>query len=356
MGSRVTKLMRTKNPRLIADIESDPFGERTHAAAHRRIKVLGGRFDFESNSAELLQLVDTAYAGLPNHQFSATPPRFRIRLRLTPKAGVPISRRHPSKGGSRPPAISMIQGGGILGSATDSSTFAVLSPEKREALVSVSRSMLRFPYHVRYELIEFAVFTLASRAQRLVPLHAACIGLNGRGILLMGTTGAGKTTVALHCLLDGFDFLSEDSVFVEPKSMKATGVANFLHVRAESLRWLERSPQTLLIRRSPTIRRRSGVKKFELDLRNKQFLLAQKPLKVIAVAFLTPQRASGGPILRLMSKASATAKMLEMQGYGASLPQWRAFRENFSQLTLFEARRGRHPYETVEALRTILQS
>jgi hypothetical protein len=249
----------------------------------------------------------------------------------------------------------MIQGGGILGSATDSSTFAVLSPERREALVSVSRSMLRFPYHVRYELIEFAAFTLASRAQHLVPLHAACVGLNGRGILLMGPTGAGKTTVALHCLLDGFDFLSEDSVFVEPKSMKATGVANFLHVRAESLRWLGRSPQTSLIRRSPTIRRRSGVKKFEMDLRSKQFHLAQKPSKVVAIAFLTPQRASGGPILRWVGKASASAKMLDMQGYGASLPQWRAFRENFAQLALFEARRGHHPSETVQALRTFLQ-
>jgi hypothetical protein len=347
--------MRTKNPRLIPDIESDPFGERTIAAAHRRVNVLGGRFDFESNSPELLRLVDTAYAGLPNHQFSSRPPRFRIRLRLTPKAALPQSRKLPAHGRSRPPAISMIQGGGILGSATDSSTFAVLSPERREALVSVSRSMLRFPYHVRYELIEFAAFTLASRAQRLVPLHAACVGLNGRGILLMGPTGAGKTTVALHCLLNGFDFLSEDSVFIEPKSMKATGVANFLHVRAESLRWLERSPQTSLIRRSPTIRRRSGIKKFEMDLRNKQFRLAQKPLKIVAVAFLTPQRASGGPILRLAAKASATAKMLDMQGYGASLPQWRAFRENFSHLALFEARRGRHPDETVEALRAFLQ-
>ena len=146
----------------------------------------------------------------------------------------------------------MIEGGGILGSATDSSTFVVLSPERREALVSVSRSMLHFPVsRFGSELIEFAVFTLASRAQRLVPLHAACVGLNGHGILLMGLTGAGKTTVALHCLLNGFDFLSEDSVFVAPKSMTATGIANFIHVRAESLRWLEGSPLSLLIQRSP---------------------------------------------------------------------------------------------------------
>jgi hypothetical protein len=339
--------MRTRIPRPTPDIESDPFGERTIAAYHRRLNLLGARFDFESNSPELLNLVDAAFGGLPKHRFSSRPPRFRIRLRLTPNPAV--------AGWSQPPAISMIRGGGFLGSATDASTFVVLFLEKREALVSVSRSMMRFPYHVRYELIEFAVFTLASRAQSLVPLHAACVGLNGRGILLMGPTGAGKTTVALHCLLDGFDFLSEDSVFVAPNSMKATGAANFIHVRAESLRWLERSPRSLLTRRAPTIRRRSGVKKLEIDLRSKHVHLAQKPLKIVAIAFLTSQRASGGPILRSLTKASATTKMVDMQGYGASLPQWRAFRDNFSQLALLEARRGGHPNDTVQALRSLLK-
>jgi serine kinase of HPr protein (carbohydrate metabolism regulator) len=55
-------------------------------------------------------------------------------------------------------------------------------------------------YLTRYELIEFAVFTLAQRVQGLVPLHAACVGRAGRGLLLMGGSGAGKSTLALHCL------------------------------------------------------------------------------------------------------------------------------------------------------------
>src|SRR5258708_36266490 len=135
--------------------------------------------------------------------------------------------------------------------------------------------MLRFPYHTRYEVIEFAVFTLASRAQRLVPLHAACVGLDGRGILLMGPSGSGKSTVALQCLLDGFDFLSEDSVFVAPNSMRATGTANFLHVREDSLCWLGRSRARSMIRNSPIIRRRSGAGQFERDLPRGAFTLGQ---------------------------------------------------------------------------------
>ena len=68
-----------------------------------------------------------------------------------------------------------------------------------------------------------------------MPLHAACVGQGGRGVLLIGESGAGKSTASLHCLLRGLDFVSEDSIFATPDTMLATGVANFLHVRCDSL-------------------------------------------------------------------------------------------------------------------------
>jgi hypothetical protein len=229
-----------------------------------------------------------------------------------------------------------------------------MSERERAALVVVSPQMLRFPYHVRYELIEFAVFALAARAQRLVPLHAACVGHGGRGLLLMGPTGAGKSTVSLHCLLDGFDFLSEDSVFVAPKTLLATGVANFLHVRGDSLRWLGGSREAAAIRKSPVIRRRSGVKKFEVDLRRAPFRLAQSPLKIIGIVFLSAQDAGARPLLKLLPKKAVLGNLAAMQAYGASQPQWQTFIRKVSHLDSFELRRGRHPHETVEVLRSVL--
>jgi hypothetical protein len=248
----------------------------------------------------------------------------------------------------------MLHGAGLLGGATASSNVVVLSPREGAALVVVSPQMLRFPYHTRYELIEFTVFTLAARAQSLVPLHAACVGLGRRGILLMGPSGAGKSTVALHCLLNGLDFLSEDSVFVVPDTMLATGVANFLHVRADSLRWLGRSREAAAIARSPVIRRRSGVKKFEVDLRRERFQLAKSPLRIVGVVFLSSQKAGAQPLLKPLSKPDLHAKLAFEQGYGASQPQWRTFDRNVSRIAAFELRRGRHPLESVDALRSLL--
>jgi len=292
--------------------------------------------------------VHSAYAHLPGHRLSTVAPRLRVGLLLAPADR--------SRMRSAPPPLAMFSGAGFLGGATNSSGFVVMSPSERTALVVVSPELLRFRYHVRYELIEFAVFTLAARAQGLVPLHAACVGRGGRGLLLMGPSGSGKSTVALHCLLQGFDFVSEDSAFLAPHTMLATGVANFLHVRSDSLRWLGRTRDAAAIRESPVIRRRSGVRKFEVDLRGGGYQLAATPLKTAAIVFLSAQSAGDRPLLTTLPRSKLLAKLAAAQAYAANQPEWTAFGKSVSGLNAFELRRGRHPLEAVEALRELLGS
>lgn len=335
-------------PTMVADLYSDPFLERAPLIAREPLQLLGAMFQFESNSRQLLRLADLACAGLPRHRLSAVVPRLRVALQLS--AGKRPSRR------SEPPAPAMLSGAGFLSGATDASNFVVLSPLQRAALVVVSPEMLRFPYHTRYELIEFAVYTLAARAQRLVSLHGACVGRRDRGVLLMGSSGSGKSTVALHCLLQGFDFLSEDSVFVAPDTLLATGLANFLHVRSDSLRWIARARDAARIRKSRVIRRRSGVSKFEVDLRRGDYRLAASALKIGAVVFLSAQRADARSLLTPLSKSELLARLKTTQAYAANQPEWSTFGRNVSRLDAFELRRGRHPLEAVEALRELLDS
>jgi len=335
-----------ENDAVVADLFCDPFNERVPALARETLQLLGGRFQFESDSRPLLRLAMTAFGGLPAHRLSAAPPRMRVRLVLG-AAG----KRHAR---SEPPLPAMFSGAGFLGGATASSDFVVVSPREQAILVVVSPRMLRFPYHTRYELLEFAVFTLAARVQGLVPLHAACVGAKGRGVLLMGPSGSGKSTVALQSLLDGLDFLAEDSVFVAPKTMLATGLSNFMHVRADSVRWVARAKDAATIRKSPIIRRRSGVRKFEVDLRRGGFRLAPAALQTSAVVFLSAQSASGGPLLRSLSRSAVQGRLTQAQAYAASQPQWPLFMRNVLRLEAFELRRGHHPLEAVNALRELL--
>jgi len=333
-------------PTLVPDLLCDPFGERATLIVRKPLQLLGAEFQFESNSRQLLRLADLACAGLPRHRLSAVVPRLRVGLR--------VSSGKRTYGRSEPPPLGMMSGAGFLGGATDSSSFVALSPQQRTALVVVSPQMLRFPYHTRYELIEFAVYTLAARAQGLVSLHGACVGRGRQGVLLMGASGAGKSTLALHCLLQGFDFLSEDSVFVTPDTLLATGLANFMHVRSDSLRWIAGSREAARIRKSRVIRRRSGVSKFEVDLRRGDYRLAASALKVGAVVFLSARSANGQALLTRLSKADLLARLRTTQAYAANQPEWTTFSRSVSGVDAFELRRGHHPREAVEALRGLL--
>jgi hypothetical protein len=239
----------------------------------------------------------------------------------------------------------------------DGANFVALSPEQRSALVVVSKDMLRFPYHIRYEMLEFAVYVLASRVQGLVPLHAACFGRAGQGILLSGASGSGKSTLSLHCLLQGMDFLAEDSVLVRPDGLLATGVANFLHVRPDSLRFLDEAGQASITRStSSVIRRRSGVEKLEIDLRHPRYRLAPAPLRIGAVVFVSPRSADASALLVPMRKAEVTRQLAASQRYAANQPGWSDFSRQVSRLPAFELRRGHHPLQGVEALEKLLPS
>jgi hypothetical protein len=329
------------------DQHPDPFQERASKLATAKVRALGADILFESSSPSLLARVREAYDGLPRHRFPGPAPQLRIRLLLRSEDPTPVARP------AGPRDLEMFSGGGWMGATSRGSDGVVLSLRDRTALVMVSPRTARSTYHTRYELIEFAVFTLASRCQHLVPLHGACVGYAGAGVLLMGPSGSGKSTVTMMSLMSGLDFLAEDAVFVAPQSLLATGVPNYLHVRSDSLKWLSAADQALL-RRSPVIRRRSGVRKFEVDLRQGGYRLAPRPLKISAVVFLAATHSPAGRLLRPISKRQLLLRAANEQAYAANLPQWRPFSSHLSRLPAFELRRGEHPAESVAAIRTLL--
>jgi hypothetical protein len=325
----------------------DPFGERRRGVLRTRLQLLGGQFEFETDSARLLRLVRLAYARLPAHRFSTAVPQFHVRLMLTPPAPDVLR-------GAEPPPVRALAAGGILCGAMDGSGFVTLAVRERSALIVIPHHLLRHSYHARYELLEFAVYVLAARVLRLVPLHAACVGRGGEGILLLGPSGSGKSTLVLQCLYEGLDFLAEDSVLVRPRGLLATGVANFLHVRPDALRFLDGAARAALLRSGAIIRRRSGVRKLEIDLRCPAYRLAPSPLRIRAVLFLSARRARSDRLLVPLRRSAVLKRLATSQRYAAHQPGWSAFSDRVSTLPAYELRRGAHPHESVEVLRALL--
>jgi len=326
---------------------ADPFGERAACDFVCRRTVLGGRFRFASDSQALLQQVEAAYGGLPAGELPGAVD-FNVELRLLPAR---TERR------GTPPPVRQHAGAGLLCGVMDECNYVVLDPHGRRALVAASQDMLGHPYHLRYELIEFAVFTLAARGMGLVPLHGACVGCGGRGVLLLGESGAGKSTLALHSLLRGLDFLAEDAVFVRPDGLLAVGVPNFLHLRPDARDLVAPCRAREWLQRSPRIERRSGVEKIEADLRQGIGRLAGGPLELVGAVRVSPERAAAGEALLVpLDAAEAAAWLVGNQPYAATQPGWQAFVQALAQRGVHRLRRGGDPEASIDALCRLLDA
>jgi hypothetical protein len=84
-----------------------------------------------------------------------------------------------------------------------------------EVLVSVLEPVEEAAWAVTRPLFTLPLLELLKR-RGIYGVHAAGVAGGGRGILLAGGTGAGKTTLALALVEDGFDFLGDDMLFLSP--------------------------------------------------------------------------------------------------------------------------------------------
>ena len=326
------------------DIERDPFLEHDAATSRWRARVLGAQVEFSSNSRQLLAIAQDAFARVPQHRWSRDASCV-VRVRLERVRGG-MSR-------AAPPKPVLTSGAGLLLGHVDDRNFVVIDPAGARALIQVDDSMLRHRRLVRYELIEFATITLATRVQGLVALHAGCVGIRGRGVLLLGSSGAGKSTLALQSALAGLDFLAEDSVFVNPATLYATGLSAYVHPREDSLRLIGDPRARRAIRKAPGIRRRSGVHKREIDLRRGLARLAPRPLRIAATVVLSARRSRGGDNLVPLTSVELRRVLRAEQPYAAARPGWREFEQRVIRAGAF--RLGRvSPADGVAALRKLL--
>lgn len=321
----------------------DPFRERQVRHAARTLRMLGADFRFTADDSRLLRIVDAAFAGLPPLRFRRTPAVLDVQLQL-------------QTGGRRrgePPMARYSSGAGLLCGTVDARNFAIADPAGKRAYVAIDEAMLQSPYHARYELLEFAAMTLAARVLGLVPLHGACISRRGRAVLLLGGSGAGKSTLCLHGLLDGLDLVSEDSVFVEPATLRAVGLANYLHLRPGSTRFLHTRALTQSIRASPTIRRRSGVRKAEIDVRKSPLRAAQRTPRIVATVIVTTRQGRDGAELKRLDAPEFASRLARDQPYAAKQKGWSAF-VAAARGGAYELRRGAHPGDSVRLLHALL--
>jgi hypothetical protein len=84
---------------------------------------------------------------------------------------------------------------------------------RRTLSAGVSAAVVRDSSFWKEKLIPITLGVLGS-AMGLVPVHCACLELNGDGLLIAGASGAGKSTLSVALSEDGFNYVSDDWTYI----------------------------------------------------------------------------------------------------------------------------------------------
>ena len=190
----------TLNPQLWhpAPVASDPLLYQVELPFQAIFHPMGHAVELSSNSADVLNAATKLWWRYP--ALAETPP---VRIRVI--CG-------PSGAASREPSLPRGQGH-LLSIVHGPHDFAVADLTSGFAFACLSHLSISDSSYFRYYFLEPLAYVLLA-ARHFAFVHASCISRNGRGILLCGDSGAGKTCVAYNCAKRGWDFVSGDAVHV----------------------------------------------------------------------------------------------------------------------------------------------
>jgi hypothetical protein len=101
--------------------------------------------------------------------------------------------------------------GHLMTVSADAANCAVCDLDRGVGFCVVTPATIADSGYFRYYFLEGVVLSAIERLY-MVSLHAACVALEGRGILLCGDSGSGKTCLTYACARAGFTYISDDAI------------------------------------------------------------------------------------------------------------------------------------------------
>jgi hypothetical protein len=164
--------------------------------------------------------------------------------------------------------------------------------------------------YVRYHFLD-AMALLLIEALYLTPIHAACVSREGRGLLLCGESGAGKSSLSYACARRGWTFISDDASFLVRGGKGNVIVGNPYH-----LHFRESATELFAELKSHDLTARiNGEIAIELATANLPQMSTALQSPVDFLIFLN-RLPSGPPSLRPFPKERASAVLEQVICYG----------------------------------------
>jgi hypothetical protein len=98
----------------------------------------------------------------------------------------------------------------LITTIADAENFSVIDIAQGFGFCWVTEATAANTAYFRYHFLEAMALVLLG-TRHLTPIHAACVAFNGRGVLLCGESGAGKSSLAYACARRGWTFVTDDA-------------------------------------------------------------------------------------------------------------------------------------------------
>jgi hypothetical protein len=194
----------------------DPTLARTPMPMRQTYFPLGFPVTVSTNSIEVLEAAEESW-GTFTKLFDAEP--LQIQVGVTP-----------CESGECPPATVCRVRDHLSTNIADAENFAVSDHSLGYSLIWVTAAALRHRDYFRYFFLE-ATAMCGISSLYATGIHAACVALDGTGILLCGDSGAGKTTLSYACARAGWTYVTDDGSYLVHGRDDRTVVGNCRQVR-----------------------------------------------------------------------------------------------------------------------------
>ena len=194
----------------------DPVLAHVALPFHKTYFPLGFPVSIETNSQLVLEAADQSWKS-----FTSTFGRKPIRLQIC------VS---PSESFICPPAPVCRMRNHLVTNVADGENFTVCDLDKGTASVWVTDTALKSLDYFRYFFLESAAMAHIA-GKYATGVHAACVALDGVGVLLCGDSGAGKSTLAYACARAGWNYITDDGSYLIHGRTDRLVVGNCTQVR-----------------------------------------------------------------------------------------------------------------------------
>ncbi len=142
-----------------------------------------------------------------------------------------------SKSTARPTEVMYRAQGHLLTVIGDKDNSATFDLDRGFGFCVVSPSTISDRGYFRYYFLEGAVLT-ALEHRYLTAVHAACVALDERGVLLCGPSGCGKTCLSYACAKAGWTYITDDAVSLirRRRDRNVIGTSDRIRFRPEASR------------------------------------------------------------------------------------------------------------------------